>query len=163
MNAKVCTIENNPNLDSFFCIIKSSKIDFIFLPALNLIMWQMTSTKTFEKLAISSSNKMFLIIDKSSWMACKLKKNVWRLKSNFKIFSQDLKFVFEGLIISKTMNKICMPKLCYKKYLMTKLKPGISSHSKPRTMDRTGLLKWFVLQHSVIKTKLLRSLVQGFE
>ena len=37
------------------------------------------------------------------------------------------------------------------------LKPSISTHSKPRMR----LLKCFVLQHSVIKAKHLRSLVQG--
>jgi len=35
---KVCPIENNTNLNSIFCLIKSSKIDFIFLPAFYLIM-----------------------------------------------------------------------------------------------------------------------------
>ena len=40
---KVCLIENNTNLNSIFCLIKSSKIDFIFLPAFYLIMWLMTS------------------------------------------------------------------------------------------------------------------------
>ena len=39
------------------------------------------------------------------------------------------------------------------------LKPSISSHSKPRIMARMRLLKCFVLQQSVIKTKHLRSLV----
>ena len=34
----------------------------------------------------------------------------------------------------------------------------LSSHSKPGTMALTRLLKYFVLQHSVIKTKHLRSL-----
>ena len=42
-----------------------------------------------------------------------------------------------------------------------------STHSKPFTMARTRLLKCFVLQHSIIKTKNSRSLircrVQGFE
>ena len=49
---KVCTIKNNTNLDLIFCLIKSSKIDFIFLPAFYLIMWLMTSQKNFEKIAI---------------------------------------------------------------------------------------------------------------
>ena len=49
---KVCPIENNTNLNSIFCLIKSSKIDFIFLPAFYLIMWLMTSAKNFEKIAI---------------------------------------------------------------------------------------------------------------
>ena len=49
---KVCTIENNTNLNSIFCLIKSSKNDFIFLPAFYLILWLMTSPKNFEKIAI---------------------------------------------------------------------------------------------------------------
>ena len=46
---KVCPIENNTNLNLFFCLIKISKIDFIFLPAFYLIMWLITSPKNFEK------------------------------------------------------------------------------------------------------------------
>ena len=46
---KVCTIENNTNLNSFLCILKSSKID---LPAFDLINVLMTSSKNFEKIAI---------------------------------------------------------------------------------------------------------------
>ena len=38
-------------------------------------------------------------------------------------------------------------------------KPSISTHSKPHTMPCKWLLKCLVLQHSVIKTKHLRSLV----
>ena len=49
---KVCPIENNTNLNSIFCLIKSSKIDFIFLPAFYPIMWLMASPKNFEKIAI---------------------------------------------------------------------------------------------------------------
>jgi len=49
---KVCTLENNTNLNSIFCFIKSSKIDFIFLPAFYLIMWLMPSSKNLEKVAI---------------------------------------------------------------------------------------------------------------
>ena len=41
------------------------------------------------------------------------------------------------------------------------LKPLISSHSSPRTMAHIRLIKCFVLQHSVIKTKHLRSLLRG--
>ena len=41
------------------------------------------------------------------------------------------------------------------------LKPSISSHSKPGTMAHTRLLKCFNLQHSVYKTKHLRSIVRG--
>ena len=52
IETKVRTIENNTNLNSIFCLIKSSKIDFIFLPAFYLIMWLMTSSKNFEKIAI---------------------------------------------------------------------------------------------------------------
>ena len=44
---------------------------------------------------------------------------------------------------------------------VSKVKPSISTHSKPCTMPRMRLLKCFVLQHSVIKTKHLRSLVRG--
>ena len=40
------------------------------------------------------------------------------------------------------------------------LKPSIFTYLKPRTMPRMRLLKHFVLQHSVIKTKHLKSLVQ---
>ena len=29
-NTKVCTLKNNTNLNSIFCLVKSSKIDFIF-------------------------------------------------------------------------------------------------------------------------------------
>ena len=49
---KVCPIENNTNLSSIFCLIKSSKIDFIFLPAFYLIMQLMVSPKNFEKIAV---------------------------------------------------------------------------------------------------------------
>ena len=38
LGPKVCPIENNTNLNSIFCLIKSSKIDLIFLPAFYLIM-----------------------------------------------------------------------------------------------------------------------------
>ena len=41
------------------------------------------------------------------------------------------------------------------------LKPSISNDLKPHTIPRMRLLKCFVLQHSVIKTKHLRSLVCG--
>ena len=41
--------------------------------------------------------------------------------------------------------------------------PSISIHSKPCTMPHTRLLEYFALQHCLIKTKHLRSLVQGFE
>jgi hypothetical protein len=52
LERKVCTIKNNTNLNLIFCLIKCSKIDFIFLPAFYLIMWLMTSSKNFEKIAI---------------------------------------------------------------------------------------------------------------
>ena len=39
--SKVCPIENNTNFKSNFCLIKSSKIDFIFLSAFYLIIWLM--------------------------------------------------------------------------------------------------------------------------
>ena len=44
---------------------------------------------------------------------------------------------------------------------MSHHKPSISSHSKPRTRSRTKLLKCVALQHSIIKTTHLRSLIQG--
>ena len=56
---KVCPIENNTNLNSNFCLIKSSKIDFIFLPAFYLIMWLMVSPKNFEKMAILKIWRLF--------------------------------------------------------------------------------------------------------
>ena len=49
--SKVCPIENNTNLNSIFCLIKSSKIDLIFLPAFYMIMWLMASPNNFEKIA----------------------------------------------------------------------------------------------------------------
>ena len=49
---KVWGLENNTNLNSIFCLIKSSKIDFIFLPAFYLNIWLMTWPKNFEKIAI---------------------------------------------------------------------------------------------------------------
>ena len=52
VNYKDWGLENNTNLNSIFCLIKSSKKYFIFLPAFNLIMWLMTSPKNFEKIAI---------------------------------------------------------------------------------------------------------------
>ena len=45
-------VENNTNLNSIFCLIKSSEIVFIFLPAFYLIIWLMASPKNFEKIAI---------------------------------------------------------------------------------------------------------------
>ena len=50
--SKVCTLKNNTDLNSSFCLIKSSKIVLIFLPAFYLSMWLMTSKKNFEKIAI---------------------------------------------------------------------------------------------------------------
>ena len=52
IQTKVCPIENNTNLNSIFCLIKSLKIDFIFLPAFYLIMWLMASPNNFEKITI---------------------------------------------------------------------------------------------------------------
>ena len=49
---KVCTLKNNTDLNSSFCLIKSSEIVFIFLPAFYLNMWLMTSKKNFEEIAI---------------------------------------------------------------------------------------------------------------
>ena len=48
MHNKVCPIENNTNLNSIFCSIKSSKIDLVFEPAFHMIMWLITSPKNFE-------------------------------------------------------------------------------------------------------------------
>ena len=45
-------LENNTNLNSIFCLIKSSEIVFIFFPAFYLIIWLMASPKNFEKIAI---------------------------------------------------------------------------------------------------------------
>ena len=49
---KVWGLEKYTNLNSIFCLMKSSKIDFIFLLAFYLIMWLMKSPKNFEKIAI---------------------------------------------------------------------------------------------------------------
>ena len=49
---KVWGLEKYTNLNSIFCLIKSSEIDFSFSPAVYLIMWLMTSPKNFEKIAI---------------------------------------------------------------------------------------------------------------
>ena len=35
-----------------FCFVKISKVDFIFSPALHLIIWVLILTKKFEKIAI---------------------------------------------------------------------------------------------------------------
>ena len=45
-------LESNTNLNSIFCLIKSSGIVFIFLPAFCLIIWLMAFPKNFEKIAI---------------------------------------------------------------------------------------------------------------
>ena len=45
--------------------------------------------------------------------------------------------------------------------IFLRVKPSISTHSKSRTMPHTRLLKCFGLQHSVIKTEHLRSVVRG--
>ena len=52
-------------------------------------------------------------------------------------------FVILQFVVSSLMNLI--------------FKPSISTHSKPRTLPRTRLLKCFGLQHSTIKTKHLSS------
>ena len=53
------------------------------------------------------------------------------------------------------------------KAFMQLLKPSVSTHLKSHLMPSSRLLKCFVLQHNVMKTKHLRSLVQfvvrGFE
>ena len=50
--SKVWKLKNGTNLNSIFCLIKSSEIVFIFLPAFYLIIWLMASPKNFEKIAI---------------------------------------------------------------------------------------------------------------
>ena len=57
--SKVCTIKNNTNLNAIFCLIKSSKIDSIFLPAFYLIMSHMALQKNFEKIAILKIWELF--------------------------------------------------------------------------------------------------------
>ena len=47
----------------------------------------------------------------------------------------------------------------FEKSYLQFLKPSISSHSK----SRTRRLRCFVLEHTVFKTKHLRSLIRGFE
>ena len=49
---KVCTLKNNTNLNPIFCLVKHLKIDFIFSPAIHLIIWVVILTKKFEKNAI---------------------------------------------------------------------------------------------------------------
>ena len=49
---KVWELEKYTKLNTIFCLIKSSGIMFIFLPAFDLIIWLMTSPKNFEKVAI---------------------------------------------------------------------------------------------------------------
>ena len=49
---KVCSVEKETKLNQVFCVIKSSKIIFIFLPEFYLIIWLMTSPKNFEKIPI---------------------------------------------------------------------------------------------------------------
>ena len=46
---KVWGLENNTNLNSFFCLIKSSEIVFIFLSAFYLIMWVLTRKRILKK------------------------------------------------------------------------------------------------------------------
>ena len=47
LHTKVCTLKNNTNLNPIFCLVKSSKNDFIFSSALHLIIWVVISTKKF--------------------------------------------------------------------------------------------------------------------
>ena len=56
---KVCPIENNTNLNSIFCLIKSSKIGFIFSPAFYLIIWLMESPNNLEKISILKKWQLF--------------------------------------------------------------------------------------------------------
>ena len=39
-------------IENDFCLVKSSKILFTFLPAFYLVIWLMTSPKNFEKMSI---------------------------------------------------------------------------------------------------------------
>ena len=49
---KVWELEKYTKLNTIFCLIKSSEIVYIFLPAFDLIIWLMTWPKNFEKIAI---------------------------------------------------------------------------------------------------------------
>ena len=56
---KLWSVKKETDLNSIFCLIKSSEIDFIFLPAFYLIMFLMTSSKNFEKIAILKNDSLF--------------------------------------------------------------------------------------------------------
>ena len=56
---KLCSVIKETNLNYIFCLIKSSEIVFIFLPAFYLIIWLMTSPKNFEKIAILKIWQLF--------------------------------------------------------------------------------------------------------
>ena len=49
---KVWELEKDTKINSSFLLMKSSKKYFILLAAFSLIIWVMTSTKNFEKIAI---------------------------------------------------------------------------------------------------------------
>ena len=55
-------LENNTNLNSILCFIKSSQNYFIFSPAFYLIMWLMTSPKNFEILVIFENMRAFFLL-----------------------------------------------------------------------------------------------------
>ena len=46
---KVWGLENNTNLNSIFCLVKSSEMVLIFLPAFYLIIWVLTHQRILKK------------------------------------------------------------------------------------------------------------------
>ena len=87
--SKVWTIKNNTNLNSIFCLIKSSKLGFIFLPAFYLFMWLMKSSNSFEKIAIQEIWQLvFFWVIKTYFGILPLKWCIFRHGKNW--FSQIL-------------------------------------------------------------------------
>ena len=69
------------------CLIKSSEIVFIFIPAFYLIIWLMTSPKNFEKIAILKIWQLFFF--KILWWCHKSYNQVkcrWKDEDNFWTF-----------------------------------------------------------------------------
>ena len=58
-SSKVCLVKKETKLNQVFCLIKSSKIICIFLPAFYLIVLLMTSPKNFVKTAILKIWQLF--------------------------------------------------------------------------------------------------------
>ena len=85
---KVWSIKNNTNLNSIFCLVKSSKIGFFFSPAFYLIMWLMTLQKNFEKIAILKIWELF------SFELSKLTSVRKKLNLSLKYWFMEAKFVF---------------------------------------------------------------------